>query len=261
MTLHYDFKTFRDYIPAAEIARYKADYKNIADKISFQLFGNITPGGSSQNQNRESSPSTISSTSVSLRDWQVCWPAIWLTFFFSLLFSRLFVWLNSRSEETFYAPGSGYPLGGWLLLLGISIAGILLTELVMLWVSSYYSNSQWIAYGKLGGPSLQYLVLSELALRLTFIAGSGSLLFWFFKRRDIFPRMFLWYAGLLLTGSILLLALSYSAPGSRALAGNRPGLTQGLIMISIYAAIWVSYILRSGQVKSTFLEPYRERIR
>ena len=259
MILHYTFKTLRDYIPAADIHQYKTDYKNISDKISFQLFKNLTPDAPAR-EGASPAPSTAPAP-LAIRDWKVCWPAIWLTFFFSLFFSRLFHYLNSRGEDTLYAPGSGYPLGGWILLLGISLIGIIITELGGLLMANYYSEARYLEYGNAGGKPMQYIFLSQLALHLSFIASAGALLYWYFKKRDIFPRMFLWYAGTLLFGRFLLLALSYLPPVSAMLGKYRPGLTLGLAYTVIYSFICVIYLLRSEQVKSTFLEPFRETVR
>jgi hypothetical protein len=259
VSLHYSLKTFDDHVSAAAIHQYKEDYKNIAEKISFRL--SRTPGaGQSFGESTTTSDSPTPS-GIGLSDWKACWPAIWLTFFFSLLFSRLFQYLNTRSEETLYAPGSGYPLGGWLILLGISIASIIVFELVRLVQSDYYSYSSWAAYGTAGGVPLQYLYLTQLSIQLTLICGASALLFWFLKKRDIFPRMFLWYTGILLTGRTLLLILFYTMPIPASLVGYRSILTLALVRSGIYAIIWVAFIIRSGQVKSTFLEPFRERIR
>ncbi len=256
MTLHFTFKTLRDNIPAAEIRQYKADYKKISEKFSFQLYKNISSDGPGR---EEAAPAK--SPLMPQISFTACWPAIWLTFFFCLLFSRLFQYLNTRSEETLYSPGSGYPLGGWIALLGISIGAYFLLELYFLFTSAYYNNDLWTAYGKAGGKLAQYLSLSELAIRLTFIAGAGALLFWFFRKRDIFPRMFLWYTAILISGRLLLLALSYTTPSTKDFIVYRPGMIAALVGTALYSAIWISYILRSGQVKSTFLEPFRERIR
>jgi hypothetical protein len=259
VSLHYSLKTFNDHIPVSAVRRYKEDYKNIADKIAFRL--SRTPGaGQSFGESTITSDTPVRSN-MTLSDWKACWPAIWLTFFFSLFFSRLFQHLNSRSEETLYAPGSGYPLGGWLILLGISIASILVFELTRLVQSDYYSYSSWAVYGSSGGTTLQYLYLTQLAIQLTLICGAAALLFWFIKKRDIFPRMFLWYAGILLFGRTLLLILFYAMPIPATLTYYRSILILALVRSGIYALIWAAYILRSGQVKSTFLEPFRERVR
>lgn len=259
MTLHYTLRTFKDNIPAAGIRQYKKDYKNMADVIYFQLYKTIAPEGSTP---EETSASKESAPPASItKDWKVCWPAIWLTFFFSLFFSRLFTWLNSRSEETLYAPGTGYPLGGWLVLLGISIGVNLTFEGIQLLRNNYYSYSNWTAFGNAGGTNLQYLLMTELAIHLSFMAGGAAVLFWFLKKRDIFPRMFLWYAGILLSGRLLLILLFSVIPVPVSLNSYKFELTGNLIRTILYAAICITYILRSGQVKSTFLEPFRERIR
>lgn len=249
LTLTFVFRTFKDHIPASEIPQFKEDYKNMIGKISFQLDKTLvpeTPGSSS--------PALIHS-------WKVCWPAIWLTFFFFLFFSRLFAWLNARSEETLYAPGTGYPLGGWLALLGLSIGIGFILELVQLLRENYYSFDNWATFGNAGGANLQYLIMTELALRLSFVAGGASVLLWFIKKRDIFPRMFLWYIGILLSGRLLLVLLYAFIPVPASFNTYRHDLTAGFVLTIAYSAIWVTYILRSGQVKGTFLEPFRERIR
>jgi transglutaminase-like putative cysteine protease len=244
MSLSYSFKTFKDNISASDIRQYKEDYKNMLGKISFQLYNNSTP-----------------ESSTPVRTWKVCWPAVWLTFFFSLLFSRLFIWLNSRGEETLYAPGTGYPLGGWLVLMGFSIGATLLIEGFNLFRENFFSYENWLIFGNVGGVNLQYLVLSELAFHLSFIAGSGAVLYWFIKKRDIFPRMFLWYIGILLSGRLLLVLLYTFIPLPSTFSTYKYELAGHFIRTLAYAAIWATYVLRSGQVKSTFLEPFRERLR
>jgi hypothetical protein len=257
MTLLYTFKTLKDNIPAADLRQYRADYKNISDRISFQLYNNITPENATH---QETTPSTVPAT-PSFRDWEVCWPAIWLTFFFSLFFSRLFQYLNSRGEETLYAPGSGYPLGGWIVLVGISLGAIILSELGGLLLADFYSNTRYTEYGNAGGRTMQYIFLSQLAIHLSFITGAASLLYWFFKKRDIFPRMFLWFCGNLLVGRLLLLMLTFLPAVSKMLSQYRQGLGIAFAYSVIYSVLGIIFILRSEQVKSTFLEPFRERIR
>ncbi|HEY4107394.1 DUF3857 domain-containing protein [Puia sp.] len=259
MTLVYVLTTFKDHIPAADIRQYKEDYKNILGKVSFQPFKATIPDASVSAGSPTSKPA--GSPAVVTHVWKVCWPAIWLTFFFSLFFARLFIWLNPRSEETLYAPGTGYPLGGRVILLGFSIGLNLLIEGLELFRGNYYSNANWNLFGNAGGSNLQYLFISDLALHLSFIAGGGAVLFWFIKKRDIFPRMFLWYLGILLSGRLLQALLYTVVPVPASLNTYTYELTGHLLRTITYAAICVIFVLRSGQVKSTFLEPFRERIR
>ncbi len=255
MTLRYNFKTLRDYIPTSDIAQYKKDYKEIEEVLAFKLYKELSPEGISTTEEPTKSPANLTSPS-SAADVKACWPAIWLTFFFALFFSRLFQYLNTRSEETLYAPGSGYPLGGWLLLLGVSLAIGGLLEVLQLYRSNYYSYANWAEYEKLGRSALPYLYLGKLSIQLSFIACTSAMLYWFLKRRDIFPRMFFWYAGILLTGRLLLVILFFQAHLPASLSTYRDNLTMDLARSTAYCAIWIVYLLRSGQVRSTFLEPY-----
>ena len=260
MTLSYNLKTFDDHINAAEIQQYKTDYKNIEDRVFFTLYKDNTEAAPEP----PAEPSHIRTNNIPTLDGgssKPCWPAIWLSFFYALLFSRLFVYLNTRSAETLYAPGSGYPLGGWIIILGLSIGAGLLLDSFQLLQANYYSYNNWTAYGSAGGSTLQYLYLGQLAIQLNFIAGAAAVLYWFLKKRDIFPRMFILYAAIVLSGRLLLIALFYLSPIPAALGSYRADLPWAFIRTSVYAAIWVSYVLRSGQVKSTFLEPFRKGIR
>ncbi len=259
MTLHYDLATFDDHLPAAAVAQYKTDYKTMTDKIFFQLYNDGEASSAS-----DPSPTTgppAAHTSIDLapiagQNARPCWPAIWLTFFYGLFFSRLFLYLNSRGTETLYAPGSGYPLGGWIFFLGLSIGIGLLFDTIQLIQSNYYSYYNWIAWQNAGGDVLEYLYLGQLIIQLSFMAIAGSVLYWFWKKRDIFPRMFVTYMGILLTGRLLLIALFYTIHIPAPLMAYRNDLPWAFARTAVYAAIWVSYVLRSDQVKSTFLEPF-----
>ena len=258
MTLYYTLRTFKDHIPAAAIQQYKTDYKKMESVLFFRLYKDII--GPDNSASGETAPGTANSLSLpAAESVKACWPAIWLTFFFSLFFSRLFVWLNRRSEETLYAPGSGYPLGGWLILLGFCLTAGLAINGYAFFTSNYYSYNNWLTYGSRGGKSLQYLYLGKMAIQLSFLAATGATLFWFLKKRDIFPRMFIWYAGILLSGQLLLIGLFHLVPIPAVFNSYKENLTFDLALIGIYAVIWVYYILRSDQVKSTFLEPYESR--
>ena len=128
--------------------------------------------------------------------------------------------------DTLYAPGSGYPIGGWTLVLGLFIGAGLLLDAYQFFSANYYSRANWIAWSNSGGTGMQYLYLGQLVIQLNFIAGACAVLFWFLKRRDIFPRMFIWYVAIVLTGRLALVALFYSIPIPAALSrlSGRPAL-------------------------------------
>jgi transglutaminase-like putative cysteine protease len=254
MTLRYTLTTFSDHIDSAGIQQYKDDYKEMDDRVSFSLYKE----GSDLAPTLDPPPAQrTSTTSIESSPFRPCWPAIWLSFFYALFASRLFVYLNTRSMETFYAPGSGYPIGGWVLILGLCIAAGLLLDAWQFFSANYYSHDNWAAWSNAGGTGMQYLYLGQLVIQLSFIAGACAVLYWFLKRRDIFPPMFTWYAAIVLGGRLALIGLFYSIPIPAALIAYRADLPWAAVRSSVYAAIWVTYVLRSRQVKSTFLQPFR----
>ena len=255
VSLYYTLRTFKDRIPAAAVKQYREDYNKIDEAVSFQISVNYDPSGLTPAQKPAGEP-TGSLSLPPAENIKACWPAVWLTFFFSLFFSRLFVWLNRRSVETLYSPGSGYPLGGWLLLLGVSLVVGMGFNLYNFLSSNYYSDNNWAAYGNAGGRALQYLYLGRMAVHLSSLAASGATLFWFLRKRDIFPRMFIWQVGILLSGQLLLILLNRLIPIPSGFDAYREDLMFGLVRNCVYGFVWVYYIIRSDQVKSTFLEPY-----
>lgn len=255
MILSYTLTTFTDHIDPAGIPQYRKDYKDMDDRLSFSLY---KEGGESPEPALDQSYGRdTESASLINHSFHPCWPAIWLTFFYALLFSRLFIFLNTRNIDTHYAAGSGYPLGGWLVILGLSIAAGLFLDAWQLFRANFYSADNWLAWSGAGGTSLQYLYLGQLAIQLNFIAGGGAIMFWFYKKRDIFPSMFVWYAAIVLAGRLALIGLFYSVNIPDTLSAYRSDLPWAFARTSVYATIWVTYVLRSGQVKSTFLEPFR----
>jgi hypothetical protein len=256
MTLRYSLVTFADHIDPADIPQYKKDYAEMDDRVSFSLYmkGNdLTPTPSFEPAAATSNHAATDNTPP----FHPCWPAIWLSFFYTLLASRLFVFLNAHSRETPFAPGSGYPIGGWTLLLGLCICAGLILDAYQFFSANYYSRDNWKAWSDAGGTGMQYLYLGQLAIQLNFIAGACAVLYWFIRKRDIFPRMFVWYVGIVLTGRVALVALFYSIHIPASMIPYRADLPWAVVRTGGYAAIWVTYVLRSRQVKSTFLEPFR----
>lgn len=239
--LSYHYKSFKDNISPEALSQYKTDHKEIADRVSFQLYKET---GTTDNPSSGHSPSPAPGL-LPVMNTKPHWQAIWIAFFFAVFFTALFKRLNRRSEEVEYMSDSAWPLGGWTIVLGITIALTLVMDTVYLVKSSYLFHATWVA--------LPYF------LSLLFgIAGAGSLLYWFIGRRDIFPRMFTWYVGILLSAHlfrILSTSLTLYPYGSE---GIKETLNTQFIRLLIYAGIWVTYLKRSERVKSTFLLGYRD---
>lgn len=248
--LHYSLKLLKDHIPVSEIAQYKTDYENMYRRLAFNLYKPMTPDGIP-----DDSPAVKMQPSA---PFSPCWPAIWITFFFAMACTALFRYLNTRSIDTLYAPGSGYPLGGWTFVLGAVIGISILLQLVHFMLYNYFNHYTWDPYINAGnGPTLLFLV--DLTLHLFFLAGAAAVFYWCCLRRDIFPRMYVWFAGLLVAGRVALVLLYHTMPVPASLSGYKDDLDAQLIRTVLFAFATVYYVRRSEQVKSTFLEPYRSR--
>jgi hypothetical protein len=265
ITLQYYFKTFKDHIPAAAVQQYKTDYKAIAERVYFELYKNSTSVDEPADNPSPSpgSPFLPRDKPSSATGKLVNWPAVWLTFFFAVFFTWLWKRLNARSEDTLYTHESGYRLGGWTTVLGITIFLSLILQ-VYRFINNYlhsyliYGYKSWETMGRWGGRNIQYLSLVELFISLVSIASCGSVLYWFLKRRDIFPRMFTWYVGILLSGSLTLIILYNIVPYQVVLDNFKQGLLTQFIRTCVYGAVWVTYINRSERVKGTFLQPFNQ---
>lgn len=236
ITLKYTFKTLKDHVPANELSEYKAAYKKIVGKLSFELYRStpsvqpVNPFGPSLN-----------------------WSLIWFSFALLAGLSFLFRFLNNRSVEVANSGGSGWPIGSWLVLLGISLAIACIVQLLDIVSNNFFDHSTWVALGEAGGIPLQSIFILELALELTWISASVACFYWFITRRDIFPRMFIAYVGSILIGQVLLLIL-YSFIPYPSSYGNLPvAMGAQLFRTCIYGVIWITYVLKSERVKSTFV--------
>lgn len=237
ITLKYTFKTLKDNIHLGDIAKYKADYRRMTDKLSFEL--SYLPEGSLPNNQFAGT---------------VNWNLLWFAFAVLAGMSFLFRYLNNTNIEVPYTEETAWPIGSWLVLLGMSLAGSSILLVVSLLANNYFDEATWIALGDAGGSSLQSIFLIELSLELVWLAGGLACFYWFIQRRNIFPRMFIGYVASILLGQALLLTL-YNVTKYPDSFGDLSGAAGiDLLRSCFYAIIWVSYILRSERVRSTFLK-------
>jgi hypothetical protein len=242
--LRYYYKTFKDHIPLNEVTQYKSDYKRIENTCNFSL---------SYTDNTNSLPSTAPER----RNKVV---VNWLMVLLALLFTAAAVWgaryLNRKSIDVPYDHNTGWPLGGWVIVLGLTIGLGCIVQLVYFFKSDYFSGAVWNALEEKGGQYDQFLFAAEMGFSLCWIAYAAALCYWFLNRRDIFPRMFIGYVGTMIIGNLVLLTLYNTAPQGSVYT-DLPSETVTQVMRSaIYGAIWVTYLLRSERVKATFLKPF-----
>jgi Protein of unknown function (DUF2569) len=185
---------------------------------------------------------------------KINWITIWLSFFFGVLFTILFRFLNKKSKAVDQRSDAAMPLSGWVLFLGFNLIVRFGIQSYFFWESDYFMQSTWLSLGQAGGTKFQSLFIFELFLSLFSLTGTGALLYWFFGRRDVFPFLFICYVGFYVVATLVLLFIyrSISIPANM-LTIRHDSLIQ--IFRILYAVAWFGYLLKSDQVRQTFVYP------
>jgi hypothetical protein len=244
LSFTYYFKTFKGYIPAGEVRKYKTDFREIENCFSLnftKLDVSVTNSGIIGNRGSASNFN---------------WITIWLSFFLGVLFTMLFRYLNQKTKLQDERMGAPIPLGGWIVFLGITLMIRLGLQGYYFWNEHYYLVSTWNIYEKLGGARLQTIFVFEMILSLFSMAGSAALLFWFFGKRDIFPSMFIYYTVIFLIAQFILVLAYYNIRIPESMISMRQQMITQFVRMVFYTAIWVSFMKRSENVKYTFLYPH-----
>ena len=237
--LEYFFKTNKDHISSSMREQFKKDYARINDRIQYQLF---TTGVAS---NHFSTPGDTSGTFV---------------FFFlvvALAMGVLLLFLNRLSTYVEYDESTAWPIGGWLIILSISIVLAPIAHIIGFSQDGYFNTSTWVALKDNTSQGLLFVALLNLILQACLFSFAIAICFWFFTRRDIFPKMFTWYIGLYLSCQLLILAL-YNLNSSTASSNeNSSAMAVDLARTLIYSVIWVTYVQKADRVKNTFIKSYK----
>jgi hypothetical protein len=242
LSFKYYFQTFRDFIPAADIKQYKTDYEEIDKCLSLWFTRNdlAAPApGSKNNPNPESN---------------INWITIWLCFFFGVLFTMLFRFLNRNTKKMDQRSDAGLPLSGWVVFLGLNLVMRIIIQTYFFVNGNYFLKSDWIHLEQVGGTKLHSLILFEMFLSLFSLTGTGALIYWFLGRRDIFPRMFIYYVCFYMAATLIQLILNHYMVLPAEMMSIRRESSFHFFRI-IYASVWVVYIWKSEQVKQTFVYP------
>ncbi len=249
INLRFNFNTFKDHIPPGLLQQYRDDYKKMLELVEFSL-SIKRPQPQAQQPQQQGSSSANQESNVN-------WPSVWLCFAFGVVFTALFKWLNGLAAPVRYNAGSGEPVRGWLIVLAIGLGATLAAQLLAILQSAYFDAS-WYATLSDEGNGAQYLLLVKLGYSLWVACGSIVVLYWLLARRDIFPRMFIGFILSVLVGELALLVLNsvIKHPGQSGQLEHR---TVQFGRTFLYAAIWITYVLRSERVKNTFVRSFGRR--
>lgn len=243
-TLRYKFETFQDHIPADYIATYLEDRKKIDEVLGYNFYWNPD--------------STASSASSGGLNWMI----IGLTVLFAGIFYYQAQRYYKKSILPVQQPLHPGEINGWLALLAIGICIRPLMLLVDFFKTPVLKNSLWQNLDQVknatGNTSLlQLLLIIELAGNVFFITYSILLVFLFFKKRDIFPRSMVYY---FILNFVFLLADHIAFYYIYQSSSWDPEATKSLIQLFVAGAVWSPYLLRSEQVKETFIMPHDSKL-
>jgi hypothetical protein len=182
------------------------------------------------------------------------WFSIWLCFFFGLLFTILFRFLNKHSKTIDERTNPAMPLSGWVLFLGINLMARFVIQIYFFWNANYFLQAAWKHLAELGGLKYELLFIFQLFLSLFAVAGTGALIYWFFGRRDIFPTLFIYYAWIYIFATCVLLVIYHYMKLPAEMVSIRQDPYVQLIRIAYTASLMI-FVWKSEQVKQTFVYP------
>jgi Domain of Unknown Function with PDB structure (DUF3857)/Protein of unknown function (DUF2569) len=243
LVFKYYIKTFRDHIPAPEVSRYKTDYKEILKCLSLWFTRVDTVAPAIRNKNYQP-------------EYNINWMAVWISFFSGVLLTMLFHYLNKKSKIQEERMDTSLPLRGVVILLGITLIIRFSLQGYSFVNENYFSLATWNRLGTVGGSTLHALYMTEMLLAIFSMAGLLSLMYWFFKKRDIFPRMFIYYTVIFLSAPLILLIIYQNLPIQADLTAAKKILMTQFTRMAVYAVIWISFVLKSENVKQTFIYPH-----
>ncbi|HEY2348958.1 MAG TPA: DUF2569 family protein [Puia sp.] len=183
------------------------------------------------------------------------WVSIWLCFFFGLLFTILFRFLNRLSKTIDQRSNPGMPLSGWIMFLGINLLARFVLQIYFFRNANYFLESVWKHLGELGGVKYQLIFIFQLFLSLFAVAGTGALIYWFFGRRDIFPKLFICYAWIYIVATCLLLAIYHFMKLPPEMIRIRQDPYVQLIRVAYTVSLMI-FVWKSKKVKETFIYPH-----
>jgi len=239
--LQYTYRTLKDHIPENELNEFKTDYTKMEKSLGYSLYkasDSIKPSYSSGSGSR------------------VYWPAVQLALVVASGLILLMRNINKKDSATSNWEYSPDGINGWTGLLGLTLGISFAYSLYKIFSEGYFNADTIDKIKDLNNKAILYSSLIELAVLVAQISFVGGLLYWFLKKRDIFPTYFTAYAVSLFGANLLLLG-TYAVVG---LDNYVPGAVSTMVKVvfqsCIYGMVWISYIRRSENVQRYFTVPY-----
>jgi hypothetical protein len=190
-------------------------------------------------------------------NWSIWMAAIFFTIILIIVAVAIYRYKPGSSPDLSPPDPHLNGLGGWLILLGLSlIVSVLWRVHILIKTSAVFSLQNWHAYtdptsatyNSMAAPVLLYELFTQLATIVFLIL----VLVFFFQKRKMFPALFI----IFLSVQFVTIALDHVlAKGLRfngTVAGGHASPVQSIPQLLFPIIIWGLYFRRSKRVKSTF---------
>jgi hypothetical protein len=245
--LDYEFVIYADHVPAAKMAQYREDYKKMTDCLNYSF---SRAGGAAGSNSLAAVPGGGNVNMLAL-------VLVVLAAGGAVYFVRK---MNPKSNERTVHQISSPPIGGWLVLLGIvlCISAIRFLYFICTNYPPYFSNAFWTNTASFG-IAFQLEVMLEILFPIFALILNVALLFWFFKKRDIFPRMFMVLAVSNALFAFIQFLYIQTAPEAIRQGMEADGTSSYRILWTsiVFLGLWGSALKRSPRSYYTFVNPYR----
>ena len=239
LVMEYEFETTTNSIAVSDVPAYLQDVDHMENVLGYSLTWQnaFTPGG------------------------QINWSMLLAGGLFGIVTSigaftvyRLKLKTPPVIHETLPMDQQLTGLGGWLILVAIGLIVSLLRiakDFVSTWPA--YSVESWAAlttrggerYHYLWGPYLSWALLANIAM----LIALALTLVLFFRRRRIFPRVFICYMVFGAVVSVLDITVTQLIPAAKV---ESHGAVE-VVRVFVGCGIWIPYMLMSRRVRNTFV--------
>ncbi len=245
ITMHYTFDTYQDHIPESFLDTYTKDREQIEETLVYPFSWDTNEGiqGDAPSQGL---------------NWLIIGLAVFFTTVFALhalRFSRVSIMPVSAN---LYGPG----IQGWIVLLAIGVFTNPLRIFSNLIKSPVFTNGVWLQLDKAANAThnvtvLQLLLVVEIACIIALLVYSLLLVSLLYKKRDTFPKVMIIF---FLANLAFLVADNLACYYIFEKAKLEDDDVRDMVISFVSAALWIPYLIRSEQVKETFIMPHEKDI-
>jgi transglutaminase-like putative cysteine protease len=249
ITLHYHYETYQDNIPLAYMATYIKERDQIDEVFSFRFYWASHDDVEPEEPEAPQAPATPSSLN---------WLAIGLAMFAAALFCYPAFDLYKKSLLPVQTSLTWLPINSWLILLAIGVVVRPFLFTISLISTKVFTSQYWYALHRQPNATgdisvLQLMISVEVIFNVFFIVYSVVLTFLFFKRRDSFPIAMIYFLLINLVYTFLDMVVRHFILKHVEVD---PDTLRELLTTFVSGGIWSLYLLKSEQVKETFIMPY-----